>query len=189
MTIYIALLRGINVGGKNRVKMSELRQAMETIGLGRVQTYIQSGNILFESEEGIESLQNQIKHEIERAFGFSVEIIMRTAEELERIIECCPFSEDAISEAESSSEGESLYVSLLQDVPLEEGINKLSAYKSENEDFLIDGQEVYLLFRQSIRNSKLANNLQKLGVPSTVRNWKTLNKLAVMARGMVSAPY
>ena len=114
---------------------------------------------------------------------------MRTAEELERIIECCPFSEDAISEAESSSEGESLYVSLLQDVPLEEGINKLSAYKSENEDFLIDGQEVYLLFRQSIRNSKLANNLQKLGVPSTVRNWKTLNKLAVMARGMVSAPY
>ncbi|MDF0727147.1 DUF1697 domain-containing protein [Cytobacillus sp. S13-E01] len=184
MTIYIALLRGINVGGSNRIKMSELRQALETIGLDRVQTYIQSGNILFESEKGVETLQNQIKHEIEKTFGFSVEVVMRTAEELERIIENCPFSEEAISEAESLSEGESLYVSMLQDPPLEEGLNKLSAYKTENEEYRIEGKEVYLLFRQSIRNSKLANNLKKIGVPSTVRNWKTINKLSTMAKGM-----
>lgn len=180
MTIYIALLRGINVGGHHKIKMVELRNTFEKLGFNQVQTYIQSGNVLFESNEEETLLRWQIEHKIEQDFGFSVSVVLRTASELERIIRNCPFSEESISEAAASSKGESLYAALLADAPLQEGIERLSAYKSENEEYQIEGREIYLLFHQSIRNSKLAINLQKLGVPVTIRNWKTLNKLAIM---------
>lgn len=184
MTIYIALLRGINVGGHNKIKMADLRRTLETMGLSRVQTYIQSGNVLFESNESEEPLRKQIEHKIEEDFGFPVTVVLRTAVELMWIAENCPFSEEAISEAKVSSEGESLYVALLLEAPSQEGIERLSAYRSESEEYRIEGREVYLLFRQSIRNSKLANNLEKLNVPATVRNWKTINKLVTMAKAM-----
>jgi uncharacterized protein (DUF1697 family) len=184
MTIYIALLRGINVGGKNIIKMADLRRAFEGLGLSLVQTYIQSGNVLFVSNEGEEPLRKRIEHEIETVFGFSVSVILRTASELEQIIENCPFSEEAILEAEAASKVESLYVSLLLQAPSSEGIERLSAYSGESDEYRIEGREVYLLFHHSIRNSKLANNLQKLNVPATVRNWKTINKLALLAKSI-----
>ncbi|AJS60436.1 DUF1697 domain-containing protein [Paenibacillus sp. IHBB 10380] len=184
MTIYIALLRGINVGGKNRIKMAELKSTLEAMGLSRVQTYIQSGNVLFESNEEEEPLRKRIEHEIEAVFGFSVSVIIRTAKELATIAANCPFSEEAISEAASSSEGESLYVSLLLEEPSQKGIERLSAFRSESDEYQLVGREIYLLFRHSIRNSKLANNLQKLDVPVTVRNWKTINKLVTLAHAM-----
>lgn len=186
MTIYIALLRGINVGGKNIIKMADLKQMFEAMGFCKVKTYIQSGNVLFKSNEDEELLRKKIEHEIEVTFGFSVIVILRTAAELEQIIENCPFSKDAILEAELSSEGESLYVSLLTHTPSQEKIEYLKAYKSEKEEYQIKGREVFLLFRHSIRKSKLANNLHKLDVPATVRNWKTINKLAVLAKAMES---
>jgi uncharacterized protein (DUF1697 family) len=180
MTIYIALLRGINVGGKNIIKMAELKRMFEAMGMGQVQTYIQSGNVLFESEEAEEPLRKRIEREIEAAFGFSVIVILRTAEELKRIAANCPFSKEEVSEAEASSEGESLYVSFLLEEPSREGMERLSAFESESDKYRIEGREIFLLFRHSIRNSKLANNLQKLNVPATVRNWKTINKLVAL---------
>jgi uncharacterized protein (DUF1697 family) len=184
MTIYIALLRGINVGGKNIIKMAELKRVFEAIGLYEVKTYIQSGNVLFKSDEGEEALRKKIEHEIEVIFGFSVAVILRTVEELEQIIDNCPFSEEEISVAESLSESESLYVSLLAHAPSPEKIEYFKCYRSESEDFKVLGRDIFLLFHNSIRNSKLANNLQKLGVPATVRNWKTINKLAALAKDM-----
>lgn len=184
MTINIALLRGINVGGHNKIKMAELRQVFETLGFGRVQTYIQSGNVLFESDDSEQSLIKRIQGEIEKVFGFSINVVIRTAVELEWITTNCPFTEEAIAEAEITSEGESLYVSLLQDKPSQEGIDGLGTYKSDNEEFSIEGREVYLLFRRGVRNAKLANNLQRLDVPSTMRNWKTINKLSMLAKEM-----
>jgi uncharacterized protein (DUF1697 family) len=181
MTIYIALLRGINVGGKNRIKMAELKRTFESMGLSRVQTYIQSGNVLFKSNEEEEPLRKRIEHGIEADFGFSVTVVLRTADELKRIAANCPFSEEEVSGAEASSEGESLYVSLLLEEPSQERIERLGDFRSEGDEYRIEGREVYLLFRHSIRNSKLANNLQKLDVPSTVRNWKTINKLVTLA--------
>lgn len=177
MTIYIALLRGINVGGKNIIKMAELKHMFEAMGMGQVQTYIQCGNVLFESEEAEGTLRKRIEREIELAFGFSIAVMLRTAEELKRIAANCPFSEEEICEAEASAEGESLYVSFLLEEPTQEGIDRLSAFESESDKYRIEGREIFLLFRQSIRKSKLANNLQKLNVPATVRNWKTINKL------------
>lgn len=184
MAIYVALLRGINVGGKNRIKMADLKLAFEGIGLSKVQTFIQSGNVLFESNEGEEPLRKGIENKLEDVFDFYIPVILRTSMELEKIIENCPFSEEEIREAEEAAKAESLYVGLLIQPPYQEGMEHLNAYRSQNEKFSINGRDVYLLFRNSIRNSKLANNLHKLNVPLTTRNWKTLNKLTVLAKAM-----
>ncbi|ETT80943.1 DUF1697 domain-containing protein [Viridibacillus sp. FSL R5-0477] len=182
MTIYIAFLRGINVGGHNKIKMAELKQMFEKMGFKRVKTYIQSGNVLFESDEKEQFIHEHIEHEIKAVFGFAISVVLRTFSELERITEECPFSKEAIMAAEASSEGESLYVALLLEVPSQEKIERLSAFRTEYEDFQVEGREVYLLLRKSIRNSKLAINVQKLGVPVTIRNWKTMNKLTALAK-------
>ncbi|WP_186670963.1 DUF1697 domain-containing protein [Sporosarcina sp. BP05] len=184
MTINIALLRGINVGGHNKIKMGELRQMFEILGFSRVQTYIQSGNVLFESHESEQSLIKRIEGEIEKVFGFSIKVVIRTTSELEWISNNCPFTEEAVAEAKATSDGESLYVSLLQDKPSQDGIDRIGAYKSDNDKFMIEGREVYLLFRLGVRNAKLANNLHRLDVPSTMRNWKTINRLTQLAKEM-----
>jgi uncharacterized protein (DUF1697 family) len=184
MTVYIALLRGINVGGKNIIKMADLKRVFETLGFCEVKTYIQSGNVLFKSEEAEEALCNKIEQEIESVFGFPVKVILRTAIELEQILLNCPFSEDEISEAEASSQAESLYTALLEHEPLKENIERIDIYRSESDKYHILGRDVYLLFHNSIRNSKLANNLHRLNVSTTVRNWKTLSKLAELAKAI-----
>ncbi|MCB2290912.1 DUF1697 domain-containing protein [Clostridium sp. CS001] len=184
MKIYIALLRGINVGGKNIIKMADLKHMLESIGLQGSQTYIQSGNILFKSNEEEQPLRNKIEHAIEKTFGFSIAVIIRQSVELEKIIQNCPFSKESILKAESSAEGEILYVAMLSHEPLQENILRLNAYKSESEEYLIEGIDIYLLFSNSIRNSKIATNLHKLEVPVTVRNWKTINKLLLLAKAM-----
>lgn len=182
MTLYIALLRGINVGGKNMIKMADLKRIFEAIGLGQVRTYIQSGNVLFESNEEEEPLRERIEHEIKTVFGLAISVVLRTAAELEHIVLNCPFTAEEILNAESSAEGVSLYVSLLMQSPSQEAIERFDTYRNENDEYRIEGREVYLLFRHSILKSKLANNLHKLHVPATVRNWKTINKLAVLLK-------
>lgn len=185
MTIYIALLRGINVGGKNIIKMTELKQIFESIGLCEVQAYIQSGNVLFKSNGEEEFLRKNIENEIKVNFGLSITVILRTAAELEQIILNCPFTEEEISEAESSSKVESLYVSLLIHAPSQEKIEIFNNYKSDSDEYQIVNREVYLLLSHSIRDSKLANNLKRLDVPATVRNWKTINKLSMLAKSKI----
>ncbi|MFD2445410.1 DUF1697 domain-containing protein [Bacillus sp. CGMCC 1.16607] len=175
MTAYIALLRGINVGGHNIIKMADLKNLLEKNGLHHVKTYIQSGNVLFHSEEATEVLNRRLEAEIESVFGFRVPVILRTASEWEQIIASCPFSFDTLLE------GESIHVSFLEGVPSQEGLNQLHIFKSDIDEFKIEGKNIYLYFRQSIRKSKLAVHLQKIGVQGTVRNWKTVMKLAAMA--------
>ena len=182
MAIYVALLRGINVGGKNKIKMADLKAAFEELGFSGVQTYIQSGNVLFESNEGEEALVKRIENKLEDAFGFPIPVILRTSVELEQLIAGCPFSEEEVREAEAASDAESLYVGLLTQPPAQERIESLSAYKSQTDKFSLIGRDVYLLFHDSIRNSKLAANRHKLKIPLTTRNWKTLNKLVQMAK-------
>lgn len=184
MTIYVALLRGINVGGHNKIKMAALKGMFQSMGYKRVQTYIQSGNVLFESEEDADSLRQRIEEEIEKVFSISLTAVLRTSLELELIIENCPFSEAVLKEAEASTEVETFYVSMLLELPAKEGIEELKTFTSEIDDFRIQDREVYLLLREGVRNSKLANNLHKLNVPYTIRNWKTMNKLNTLAKSM-----
>ncbi|GFZ29942.1 hypothetical protein CSC2_04680 [Clostridium zeae] len=181
MITYVALLRGINVGTKNRIKMADLKQFFESLAYVDVKTYIQSGNVIFKTDEDKEeAIINKIEAAFEEQFGFNSDIILRSGEELRAIIRNCPFLEDEIAEAKATAEGECFYVSLMKTVPLENKIMLLDNYKDEANKYKIIGRDVYLLFSKSIRNSKLANNLGKLEVSSTVRNWNTINKLVSM---------
>nr|WP_236587746.1 DUF1697 domain-containing protein [Tumebacillus amylolyticus] len=175
---YLALLRGINVGGNKKIKMAELKQLLETNGLGRVQTYIQSGNVLFESEEDPLALQTKIETEIKNAFGFSVAVILRTADELKRVIADCPYSPDSLAE------GDSIHVTFLGEEPSEKDLEKLSAGANEFDEYQILGREIHIWYRQRILDSKLTNQLQKLKVPASSRNWNTVTKLAEMMQAM-----
>jgi uncharacterized protein (DUF1697 family) len=178
MTIYIALLRGINVGGHHKMKMADLKNLLELMGLQKVKTYIQSGNVLFESEEGAELLSKKTEEKLNHTFGFPVPVVLRTAEELQQIIKDCPYSTDSLSE------GESVQVAFLGGEPSTEGIDHMYTYNNELEECKIKGKEVYFYFRKSIRDSKLATQLPKLRVPATVRNWKTVVKLEEMSKSL-----
>jgi uncharacterized protein (DUF1697 family) len=180
MTTYMALLRGINVGGHNPIKMSELRRMFEEMGLSYVQTYIQSGNVLFQSQLEEEPLRQRIEHEIRVVFGLSVPIVLRTVVECKRIVATCPFSADDLAA------GESLYVSLLAGPPSQEGIDSLPTGNGEIDEYRITGREIYVLCRQSYHKSKFSNQYfeQKLKVSATSRNWRTIHKLLDMGQAM-----
>jgi uncharacterized protein (DUF1697 family) len=180
MTIYIALLRGINVGGNNMIKMSELKLMFEKMGFGMVQTYINSGNVLFTSEKGAEQVRQQVELEVNKVFGISVTIVLRTAAELEQIIEDCPYKTDSLLK------GESVQVTLLTEAVSQEKIAYLSVGKGDIDEFQSNGNglEIYFLFRQSMLDSKLAKNMTKLGTTATSRNLNTMNKLAGLAEKM-----
>ncbi len=178
MTIYIALLRGINVGGHKIIKMADLKQAFESIGLKQVKTYIQSGNIVFKSEEDITFLKERIQSEIKNVFGFDVPVMLRTHEEFINITKRCPY------EVNSLREGESIHIAFLAHELSKTEKDQLLMQKNEIEDCCIHEKVVYLFFKNSIRNSKLINQFQKLHTPATVRNWRTVNKLKAIVEGM-----
>ncbi|MFS0838277.1 DUF1697 domain-containing protein [Paenibacillus sp. 1P03SA] len=180
MTTYLALLRGINVGGQKLIKMAELKNLFEEMGFSPVKTYIQSGNVLFRTNREVseEALREQIEEKITAVFGFRVSVILRTAEEWEEIIRSCPY------DAAVLQEGESIYVTLLGDRPSPEDLNRIPEADPSLEEYRINGREVYFLFRQTIRDSKAALSLNKLKTPATTRNWNTMNKLLSLARSL-----
>lgn len=176
MKVYIALLRGINVGGHNIVKMKDLRDLFQRMGLKNMKTYIQTGNIVFQSDEKAELLQSQIERELNREFGFFVNVMLRTDSEWEEIINSSPYPADTLSE------GESVHLALLEKEP--SNFHHLLQFTSDTEECAIKGREVYLFLRKSFRDAKIPAKLQKLGVPVTLRNWKTIKKLGLMANDM-----
>ncbi|WP_270607638.1 DUF1697 domain-containing protein [Bacillus mobilis] len=178
MTIYIALLRGINVGGHKVIKMADLKQMFESIGLKQVKTYIQSGNIVFESEKDIDFLNKRIQSEIKNIFDFDVPVMLRTRDEFINTIKRCPY------EVDSLLEGESIHVAFLANELSEKEKDQLFMQKNETEDCFIHEKVVYLFFKNSIRNSKLMSQFQKLHTAATVRNWRTVNKLKAIVEGI-----
>jgi uncharacterized protein (DUF1697 family) len=177
---YIALLRGINVGGHRLIKMADLKAMFEAFGFGGVQTYIQSGNVVFQADEAEEPLRERIEQQIAATFGFPVVVALRTHDELARVVAACPFAPDALAEDER------LYVALLAETPMPAGIERMLASKTAPDEFRVLGREVYLLYRQNMRESQLTNNLleSRLGVPATSRNWRTLTTLAAMSNSL-----
>ena len=178
MTTYIALLRGINVGGHRLIKMADLKAMFVALGFGGAQTYIQSGNVVFDADEAEQPLRERIEQQIAATFGFPVVVALRTHDELARVIMACPFAQDTLAE------GERLYVALLAETPASVGIERMLASKIEPDEFRVLGREVYLLYRQNMRETQLTNNLleSRLGVPATTRNWRTLTTLAAMSK-------
>jgi uncharacterized protein (DUF1697 family) len=182
MITYVALLRAINLGPRNQIKMADLRAMFAVLGYGDVQTYIQSGNVVFQAEEDEQSLRQRIEQQIEATFGFPVTVALRASDEMALISAQSPYPPDALAEDES------LYVALLTETPSPEGADRLLASETAPDEFRLIGREVYLLYRRSMRDTKLTNTLleKKLGVAATTRNWRTITTLAAMSAALAN---
>jgi uncharacterized protein (DUF1697 family) len=169
---FIALLRGINVSGQKKIKMAELRAVLEDAGLQNVTTYIQSGNLVFDSEVSqTKTLQELINSTILKHFGFEVPTLVVQRAEIQQVMEGNPFLDTA--------ESNKLYYVLLQNPPQKELVEEFNQQNFEHEDFHITDNCVYLQCKKGYGKAKLNNNLieRKLQVQSTTRNDRTLRKL------------
>jgi len=178
-TTYLALLRGINVSGQKKMKMAELRACISALGWSDVQTYIQSGNIVFRAGQGgAAELAQQLTAAVEDTFGFEVPAQVKTLKEVERIVAENPFPQ--VEEEEYNR----LLVTFLNNPPSQKRQDLLKEHEDPDGHFEIKRQAVYLYTPQGYGKSKLTNNFfeAKLKVSATTRNWKTLLKLLDMAR-------
>ena len=174
---YMALLRGINVSGHKKIKMPELKTMFEALGFTNVRTYIQSGNVVFESNSG-EDLESKISAKIQEQFGFEVSVICRTLEEIKQVVKRNPFAETL------GFEPEKLYVTFLQKTPSEEKLEVLQTLSFAPEKYSVLGKEIYVYCTNGYGQTKLDNGLfeRKLKVIGTTRNWRTVNKLIEMSQ-------
>lgn len=181
MTIYISMIRGINVGGK-RIKMEDLRDLYGSLGFETVKTYIQSGNVIFKSDnDDSEDLAEQIQQKIFQTFNYQVEVVIRTMEELKKVIRSSPYAD---------KEEEYLHVTFLSDTPSEAMVQTIDPENikgiKSSEEFVVQSREIYLYLPHGYGRTKLNNNFfeKKLGLNATTRNWKTVNKLLQMAQSL-----
>lgn len=180
---YLALLRGINVGTAGRIRMDALIRLMEETGFTQVSTYIQSGNILFESSLSEQHARERIEQTLKDRANITTTAVLRTAEELQDLVQNCPFLQEEITAAQqANTEGESFYVCLLPQEPDAQTLEKMRAIEPSDDVFFLYRRSVFLLLRQSIRTSRLAIRLQKIMPNMTVRNWNTITKLLELTR-------
>jgi uncharacterized protein (DUF1697 family) len=177
MKTYVALFRGINVGGKNALPMKELVAVLEDLGARKVTTYIQSGNAVFVSlETDTSRLSNKISSEIKKRRGFEPHVLLLELEDVERAMKNNPFPE-------AVSDPQALHAGFLASVPEKPNLNALESLKSDSERFQLIDKVFYLHAPEGIGRSKLAANAEKmLGVPMTDRNWRTVCKIGEMAQ-------
>lgn len=176
MTTYVALLRGINVGGRGSLPMKELVGLLEELGCQNVRTYIQSGNVVLESSEKAPALVQRIKAAIKKQRSFEPEVLLLTAKELEEAIEKNPFPQ-------AKDEPKAVHFGFLAAKPVKPNLEKLESLKRETEEFHLIGQVFYLYAPEGVGRSKLAAASEKaLGVALTDRNWNTVCKLQAMLK-------
>jgi uncharacterized protein (DUF1697 family) len=177
MKTYIALFRGVNVGGTNVLPMKDLVALLENIGSQNVKTYIQSGNAVFQNqEENPALLSNKIRVTLKKRHGLEPQVLLLTPEEIDRAIESNPFPE-------AESEPKTLHIHFLATMPKNPDLGALESIKSDRERFALKDRVFYLHAPDGIGRSKLAANTEKLlGVAITGRNWRTVCKIMTMAR-------
>jgi uncharacterized protein (DUF1697 family) len=176
---YIALLRGINVGGHKIIKMDQLRKAFEGLEFANVATYVQSGNVVFKSPKKTSAdLSRKIEEMLLRQFSMSVPVIVRTAEEVGEVLRNNPFLK------ERGIDVTRLHVTFLSLTPQKTAMKGLDAIAAGPDRFYCRGQEIYLHCPNGFGGTKLSINAfeKVLAVGATTRNWNTVNKLHEMAR-------
>ncbi|HSH58105.1 MAG TPA: DUF1697 domain-containing protein [Acidimicrobiales bacterium] len=179
MTTYVALLRGINVGGREKVAMDDLRRLFTDLGHAEVETYIQSGNVIFRSPvDDASKLAHDIESRMAADLDMAVTVLLRSEDELAQIIADNPFLD---SEADQSK----LHVTFLADPPSEDRANGLNTPAGEPDELVLAGLEVYLHCPNGYGRTKVNNAYieKQLGVAATTRGWKTVAKLHTLTGG------
>jgi uncharacterized protein (DUF1697 family) len=179
---YIALLRGVNVGGKNKLLMKELQAIFIDLGFINVQTYLQSGNVVFDCLKAIDLVrvcEKQIEDKIWQVCQLQVPVILKAVEEIEQIQKANPF---LTNKDLSEKFYKSLYLTFLSEMPDKDLLEKTTAKIFPPDEFLIQNQVIYLLCNTGYGKTKLSNTYfeTKLQVKATTRNWNTINQLIVL---------
>jgi uncharacterized protein (DUF1697 family) len=180
MQIYIAILRGINVSGKNMIKMSELQNLFESLGFIKVKTYIQSGNVIFEAEaKKPNEIEKLVKEKISERFGLKVPVLVKAKSEVEEVLQNNPFLQTDVDVSK-------LHVTFLSAEPQQVNIEKINKDQYLPDEFVLRCIAIYLYCPNGYGNTKLNNNFfeSKLKVMATTRNWKTLNELVRIANSL-----
>lgn len=179
MKKYIAILRGINVGGKRKILMKDLKLLFERMEFTEITTYIQSGNVIFHSndERNKAELEDQLQQSILTTFGFEVPVILRTAEDLNEAISENPFYQE-------DNEIERLHLTFLKDIPSPENLLKTEQYDHSPDKFVLVDNHAFVYCSGKYHESKLTNKFfeSKLKTSATTRNWKTVLKLSELAK-------
>lgn len=177
MNTKIAILRGINVGGKRKILMADLKALCEELGLEQIKTYIQSGNVIFNSKKENTELEDLLENAIAEKFGFIVPVIVRNSSEFETSISKNPFFK-------KNADINRLHLTFLKEKPKNEYLEKVLSYHSDPDKFKIDEKEVFIFCEGKYHKTKLNNNFfeKKLKVGVTTRNWKTILKLIELSK-------
>lgn len=169
---YVALLRAVNVGGRF-MKMDDLKKCCASLQLKNVETYLQSGNVIFESSASVMALQKKFEAKLRDSFKYDISVLVKQPKDFQKVIKQNPFK---------NTEG--LYVTLLFEKPSKEAVlNFAEAFKkaaTPDEDYVLKGDVLYLSCPKGYGKSKLNNGFveKKLGVTATTRNWNTIQALA-----------
>lgn len=172
MARYVALLRGINIGPRNRVAMPALREALGEAGFGEVQTYVQSGNVVLESRAKAETVQRRVEKVLKDDFGLEIPVVVRSAAELAQVVKRNPLRKVA-------TDPKRYQVTFLSVKLKAEIVRRLEDTAAAEERVAVSGREVYAWHPKSIARSKLWTQLagKGLGVTATSRNWATVEAL------------
>lgn len=171
----IALLRGINIGSRQRVSMPELRELIEGLGYTDVETLVQSGNVVLTSRAAPATLERKLEQEIEKQLGVDPKVVVRTRDELAAAIEANPFP--------VPKDPKNLHVTFLAGEPDADAVKKLEDADLGDDRIAFRDREIYIAYKSGMGRSELAKQLgrAKLGVTATDRNWNTVTKLLEMA--------
>ncbi len=178
MPVFVSLLRGVNLGAHNRIKMDVLRGLYESLGFSDVKTYVQSGNVLFRTKDKDETkLRSRIEAAIEKKFGFRPDVVLRTTVEMRETVAKNPFSK------RRGIEPEKLLVTFLTEEPSAEAKKKLAEIKTDPELIYLIGRDLYIYFPQGLARPKLPwmTVVKTLKTTGTGRNWNSVEKLLEMA--------
>jgi uncharacterized protein (DUF1697 family) len=170
--MHVALLRGINVAGKNKLPMKDLVQIFEAAGCTDVKTFIASGNVIFHAKS-VTGLAEKISAAIKKKFQLQVPVVLRTARELEAAADNNPFDDE-----------EKTHLMFLADKPAKSAVGKLAPPCADGEDFAVVGDNVYLYLPHGVGRTKLSNAYfdRALDTVSTLRNYRTVRKLVALAQ-------
>ena len=173
MQTYISMLRGINVSGSKKIKMVELKALYEKLKFKEVETFIQSGNVIFKSNRSESAIIKTIYDGLQAEWDYDVTIVLKTPTALQKVISNNPFQKNRHEDPKK------LHVTFLAKLPDKKLCADLIGFDSNNEEFIIQNKEIYVFCPDGYGSTKLHNNFfeRKLKVGATTRNWNSLNRM------------